>query len=72
MADGVLYSISMLSDHKAPRQQYMDNAVAMSHGLRVLICSTRCSTQVAAADYIEFSLPGNRVGLKSTGPLFVF
>ena len=36
-------------------------------GSGVLICSTRCSTQVAATEHIEFSLPGNGVGLKITG-----
>ena len=44
------------------------NTVVMSHRLGVLICSTRCRPQVAANEHIKFSLPGNRVGLKTTGP----
>lgn len=44
------------------------NAVAMSYRLRVLICSTLCSKQVAAAEHIKSSIPGNRVGLKLNGP----
>ena len=44
------------------------NAVGMSHRLGVLICSTRCRPQVAANEHIKFSLPGNRVELKTIGP----
>ena len=46
------------------------NAVAMSHRLGVLICITRCRSQVAADEHniIKFSLPGNRVDLKTIGP----
>ena len=44
------------------------NAVAMSHRLGVLICSTRCRSQVAADEHIKFSLPGNRIELKTAGP----
>ena len=40
------------------------NAVAMSHRLGVLICITRCRSQVAADEHIKFSLPGKfRVSL---------
>ncbi len=34
---------------------------------RLAGCGASCSTRVAAAEHAKLSLPGNRVGLKTTG-----
>ena len=48
-----------------PVSKTRGNAIPMTNRLS---CSASCSTRVAAAERIEFSLPGNRVGLKTTAP----